>query len=76
MASKEGWILLLTMRKLDKRVEQFGEQVNEEVGRTTFTGDGETCVIRPPGALVIGAAGLAAGLAALFLRRERARVRA
>jgi uncharacterized protein len=35
------------MRKLDEPVEQFGEQVTEEVGRVTFTGDGETGVIRP-----------------------------
>jgi periplasmic copper chaperone A len=42
-----GWDVELTMRKLDKPVEQFGEQVNEEVGRITFTGDGETGVIRP-----------------------------
>jgi uncharacterized protein YcnI len=42
-----GWDVKLTMRKLDKPVEQFGEQVTEEVGRITFTGDGETGVIRP-----------------------------
>jgi periplasmic copper chaperone A len=42
-----GWDVGLTMRKLDKPVEQFGEQVTEEVGRITFTGDGETGVIRP-----------------------------
>jgi uncharacterized protein YcnI len=38
-----GWDVKLTMRKLDKPVEQFGEQVNEEVGRITFSGG----VIRP-----------------------------
>jgi uncharacterized protein len=42
-----GWDVKLTMRKLDKPVEQFGEQVTEEVGRIAFTGDGETGVIRP-----------------------------
>jgi uncharacterized protein len=42
-----GWDVALTMRKLDKPVEQFGEQVTEEVGRISFTGDGETGVIRP-----------------------------
>jgi periplasmic copper chaperone A len=42
-----GWDVELTMRKLDKPVEQFGEQVTEEVGRITFTGDGKTGVIRP-----------------------------
>ncbi|HEX2127017.1 MAG TPA: YcnI family protein, partial [Thermoleophilaceae bacterium] len=33
-----GWDAKITMRKLDKPVEQFGEQVTEEVGRITFTG--------------------------------------
>jgi len=33
-----GWNIKLTKRKLDKPVEQFGEQVTEEVGRVTFTG--------------------------------------
>jgi uncharacterized protein len=42
-----GWDSELTMRELDEPVEQFGEQVTEEVGRITFTGDGETGVIRP-----------------------------
>jgi uncharacterized protein YcnI len=42
-----GWDAKVTMRKLDKPVEQFGEQITEEVGRVTFTGDGETGVIRP-----------------------------
>jgi periplasmic copper chaperone A len=42
-----GWDAQVTMRKLDKPVEQFGEQISEEVGRVTFTGDGETGVIRP-----------------------------
>jgi uncharacterized protein len=42
-----GWDVELTMRKLDKPVEQFGEQVTEEVGRITFTGEGKTGVIRP-----------------------------
>jgi periplasmic copper chaperone A len=33
-----GWNAELTMRKLDKPVEQFGEQVTEEVGTITFSG--------------------------------------
>ena len=33
-----GWDIKITKRKLDKPVEQFGEQVTEEVGRVTFTG--------------------------------------
>jgi uncharacterized protein YcnI len=42
-----GWESEIGMRKLDKPVEQFGEQVTEEVGRITFTGDGDTGAIRP-----------------------------
>lgn len=38
-----GWKAELTMRKLDQPVEQFGEQVTEEVGQITFSGG----VIRP-----------------------------
>lgn len=38
-----GWTAELTMRKLDQPVEQFGEQVTEEVGQITFSGG----VIRP-----------------------------
>jgi periplasmic copper chaperone A len=33
-----GWDIKITKRKLDKPVEQFGEQVTEEVGRITFSG--------------------------------------
>jgi uncharacterized protein YcnI len=33
-----GWESETGMRKLDKPVEQFGEQVTEEVGRITFSG--------------------------------------
>jgi periplasmic copper chaperone A len=33
-----GWNTELTMRKLDKPVEQFGEQVTEEVDTITFSG--------------------------------------
>ncbi len=33
-----GWNAELTMRQLDKPVEQFGEQVNEEVDTITFSG--------------------------------------
>ena len=36
-----GWNSEITMRKLDKPVEQFGEQVTEEVGQIAFTADGE-----------------------------------
>jgi uncharacterized protein len=36
-----GWNSEITMRKLDKPVEQFGEQLTEEVDRVTFTADGE-----------------------------------
>jgi periplasmic copper chaperone A len=42
-----GWDVEITKRKLDQPVEQFGEQVTEEVGRITFSGDGETGAIRP-----------------------------
>ena len=33
-----GWQSKITMRKLDKPVEQFGEQVTEEVAQISFTG--------------------------------------
>jgi periplasmic copper chaperone A len=33
-----GWNAELSMRRLDQPVEQFGEQVNEEVGSITFSG--------------------------------------
>ena len=42
-----GWDGEVTMRQLDEPVEQFGEQVTEEVGRITFTADGETSAIQP-----------------------------
>jgi|Tabmets5t2r1_1033131.scaffolds.fasta_scaffold07295_2 uncharacterized protein YcnI len=42
-----GWDVELTMRKLDEPVEQFGEQVTEEVGRITFTAAGEADAIGP-----------------------------
>jgi uncharacterized protein YcnI len=42
-----GWDVELTMRELDEPVEQFGEQVNEEVGRITFTAAGEADAIGP-----------------------------
>jgi uncharacterized protein YcnI len=42
-----GWNAELTMRQLDEPVEQFGEQVTEEVGRITFTADGEASAIEP-----------------------------
>jgi periplasmic copper chaperone A len=42
-----GWDVELTMRELDEPVEQFGEQVTEEVGRITFTAAGEADAIGP-----------------------------
>jgi uncharacterized protein YcnI len=42
-----GWNAEVTMRRLDQPVEQFGEQITEEVGRVTFTADGEANMIRP-----------------------------
>jgi uncharacterized protein YcnI len=42
-----GWESEVTMRKLDQPVEQFGEQITEEVGRVTFTANGEANMIRP-----------------------------
>jgi uncharacterized protein YcnI len=42
-----GWDVELTMRELDEPVEQFGEQVTEEVGRITFTAAGEADAIAP-----------------------------
>ena len=42
-----GWNAELTMRQLDEPVEQFGEEVTEEVGRITFTADGEASAIKP-----------------------------
>jgi periplasmic copper chaperone A len=42
-----GWEAKVTMRKLDQPVEQFGEQITEEVGRVTFTANGEANMIRP-----------------------------
>jgi uncharacterized protein YcnI len=42
-----GWDAELTMRKLDQPVEQFGEQITEEVGRITFTAQGEANAIQP-----------------------------
>jgi periplasmic copper chaperone A len=42
-----GWDVELIMRKLDKPVEVFGEQQTEEVGRITFTANGEANAIQP-----------------------------
>jgi uncharacterized protein YcnI len=42
-----GWNTKVTMRKLDKPVEQFGEQITEEVGRVTYTSAGEANTIGP-----------------------------
>ena len=42
-----GWDVELTMRELNEPVEQFGERVTEEVGRITFTAQGEANAIGP-----------------------------
>jgi periplasmic copper chaperone A len=42
-----GWEAKIVMRKLDKPVEQFGEQVSEEVGQVTFTASDEAAGIAP-----------------------------
>ena len=42
-----GWNIEIKMRKLDKPVEQFGEQITEEVDTVTFTADGEANAIGP-----------------------------
>jgi uncharacterized protein YcnI len=42
-----GWEATVAMRKLDKPVEQFGEQISEEVGQVTFTANNEAAGIGP-----------------------------
>jgi periplasmic copper chaperone A len=42
-----GWESEVTMRNLDEPVEQFGEQVTEEVDRIIFTAQGEANAIQP-----------------------------
>lgn len=42
-----GWDIEVAKRKLDKPVEQFGEQVNEEVGQITFTAADDGAAIGP-----------------------------
>lgn len=42
-----GWKGKITKRKLDKPVEAFGEQYDEEVATVSFTGDGKTGIIAP-----------------------------
>jgi uncharacterized protein len=42
-----GWESKIVKRKLDKPVEQFGEQINEEVGQVTFTATDEAAGIGP-----------------------------
>lgn len=42
-----GWEAKIAMRKLDKPVEQFGEQIGEEVGQVTFTANNEAAGIGP-----------------------------
>jgi uncharacterized protein YcnI len=39
-----GWDMEVGMRKLDKPVEQFGEQVTEEVDTITFTATGDAAI--------------------------------
>lgn len=42
-----GWDAKIVKRKLDKPVEQFGEQVSEEVGQVSFTANGQAAGIGP-----------------------------
>jgi periplasmic copper chaperone A len=42
-----GWDAKIVKRKLDKPVEQFGEQISEEVGRVSFTAKGGAAGIGP-----------------------------
>ena len=42
-----GWEAKIVKRKLDKPVEQFGEQISEEVGQISFTAKGEAAGIGP-----------------------------
>ena len=42
-----GWDAEVTMRQLDEPVEEFGEEVTEEVDRITFTAQGEANAIQP-----------------------------
>jgi uncharacterized protein YcnI len=42
-----GWEAKIVKRKLDKPVEQFGEQISEEVGQVTFTATNEAAGIGP-----------------------------
>ena len=42
-----GWDVKVTKRKLAKPIEEHGEQITEEVGRVTWTGDGRTGIVKP-----------------------------
>jgi uncharacterized protein len=42
-----GWDVKVTKRKLAEPIEAHGEQITEEVGRVTWTGDGKTGIIEP-----------------------------
>ena len=42
-----GWDANIVKRKLDKPVEQFGEQISEEVGQVSFTANGRAGAIGP-----------------------------
>jgi uncharacterized protein YcnI len=42
-----GWEAKIVNRKLDKPVEQFGEQITEEVGQVSFTANGAAAGIGP-----------------------------
>jgi uncharacterized protein YcnI len=42
-----GWDAKIVKRKLDKPVEQFGEQMSEEVGQVSFTAKGKAAGIGP-----------------------------
>jgi uncharacterized protein YcnI len=42
-----GWDVKVTKRKLAQPIESHGEEITEEIGRITWTGDGKRGVIRP-----------------------------
>jgi uncharacterized protein len=42
-----GWTATVKKRKLDQPVEAEGEQINEEVATVTWTGDGQTGIVKP-----------------------------
>ena len=42
-----GWTVKVTKRKLAEPITEHGEEITEEVGRVTWTGDGQTGIIGP-----------------------------